>query len=72
MPYLGFNENGILAEFQDYTCNVRCRQCGKSYYQKCIEQIPGFREVDEDICPYCHKSNGCSGDYEFFNYKLED
>ena len=27
-------------------------------------------EKDEDVCPYCHKSNGASMEREFFNYKL--
>ena len=38
--------------------------------EEVIPQEEGFREKDEDVCPYCHKSNGASMEREFFNYKL--
>lgn len=40
------------------------------YYQHTTEQVAGFRDVDDDICPYCKKSNGKSGDVEFYNRVL--
>ena len=70
--YTAYNENGDLAKFEIDEGKVKCGHCGKIYYQERHEQVPGFREVDDDICPYCHESNGRSGDWEFFNRKIED
>lgn len=55
-------------DYKGYT--AICRYCGKTYGQEIIPQEEGFREKDEDLCPYCHKSNGVSMEREFFNYKL--
>lgn len=70
--YTAYNENGDLAQFEITEGKVKCGHCGKVYYQERHEQVSGFREVDDDICQYCHESNGRSGDWEFFNRKLED
>lgn len=56
---------------QSYGINtVICKHCGKTYVQEIISQEEGFREKDEDICPYCNKSNGSSMEREFLNHKL--
>ena len=62
-----FNENGKIQEFDDYMKITCCSLCKMPYYQRITEQVPGFREVDEDRCPYCHHVNGRSGDVEYFN-----
>lgn len=61
-----------MREFEEEENIVVCKHCKKIYYQHTIEQVPGFREVDNDICPYCKESNGRSGDVEYFNRKLTE
>lgn len=67
---LAYDENGNMREFCEREGIVKCLYCNRLYKQRTEEQIPGFREVDDDICPYCNKSNGRSGDVEFYNYPL--
>lgn len=69
---LGYNENGHLSEFEENNYIVRCSHCNRKYIQEQIEQAPGFREVDDDICPYCHAVNGRSGEVEYFNCKINE
>lgn len=51
---------------------VVCKHCGKTYIQRVEDQIPGFRDREYDICPYCLSENGSSMELDFFNSKLED
>lgn len=51
---------------------VKCPHCNKTYIQEVEEQIPGFREMDYDICPYCNAENGRSMSEEYYNSKVED
>jgi len=51
--------------------NVKCVHCGKVYIQYIEEQIPGCRDKEYDICPYCNKENGSSMELDFFNSKVE-
>lgn len=67
---MAYDENGVLREFEESNGVVVCGHCKKMYHQHTVEQVPGFREVDNDICPYCKQSNGRSGDVEFFNRAL--
>lgn len=67
-----FNENGKLEDFAEETRIVVCKICGKRYRQSVEEQVPGFRDRSEDICPYCNKSNGSSMSEEYTNSKLSD
>ena len=69
---LAYDENGVLREFDEYKHIVVCRHCTRPYRQHTEDQVPGFREIDHDICPYCHNSNGSSGDVEFYNAALSD
>ena len=69
---LAYDENGDLREFGECENIVVCNHCKKPYRQRTEEQVPGFRDVDDDICPYCHESNGRSGDVEFYNEPLSD
>lgn len=69
---LAYDEYGNLREYAEHEDIVVCNYCKKKYRQETIEQIPGFREVEEDICLYCHKSNGRSGSVEFWNSPLSD
>ena len=69
---LGYNENGRLSEFEENNSIVKCSHCNKKYIQEQIDQMPGFREVDEDICPYCYAVNGRSGEVDYLNYKINE
>lgn len=67
---LAYNENGNLQEFEENSSIVLCSKCRMKYRQRTVEQVPGFREIDEDICPFCGYVNGRSSDVEFYNSKL--
>lgn len=49
--------------------SVVCEHCGKTYYQTLSRQLEGQRFREDDICPYCGKSNGSSLEWEFENRK---
>lgn len=49
---------------------VECGHCGEKYKQTKRKQTVGFREKEEDICPYCHKSNQNSMEWEFSNKRM--
>ncbi len=70
--YTAYNENGELQDYSTEEKVSQCKYCGKKYRQVTEEQVPGFRDISDDICPYCNKSNGRSGDVEFFNSKMEE
>ena len=66
----------IEPEEDEYTSTTaytrECRSCGKPYYQETEDQVPGFRMMDEDICPYCGFENGRSMQHEHQNYKMSE
>lgn len=67
-----YNENGDLQNFQECENVCICKYCGKPYHQYCEEQVPGFRDRSDDICPYCHEENGSSMSEEYFNSPFSD
>ena len=67
-----YNSEGNMQEFQEWTDAVVCAHCGQPYIRLCEEQVPGFRDKSEDICPYCHKSNGCSMETEYDSRKMTE
>lgn len=69
---LSYDENGNFRDYEEYEQKVVCGQCHKTYLQETIEQVAGFREVDDDVCPYCGYINARSGAVEFFNHELGD
>lgn len=64
--------SGNLSDLEASNYIVKCSYCGRKYTQELTDQIPGFREEEYDICPYCRKVNGSSHDVEFFNRKLDE
>ena len=68
---LAYNENGVLQEYEETSGVVECSYCHKKYAQTIVEQVPGFRDRDYDICPYCGESNGSSMEVEYTNRRLE-
>lgn len=69
--FLAYNENGDLQEYESWANQVTCPACGKVYLQQCEDQVPGFRDRSEDICPYCKALNGSSMSVEYSNYPIE-
>jgi len=69
---LQYNENGDLQYFTEIRDLVVCPNCNKPYHQFREEQVPGFRDMDYDICPYCHHENNHSMTWEFSNYPLSE
>ena len=66
------NADGKLQNFEEWSQVVTCKKCGKPYYQDCEEQVPGFRDMDYDICPYCGNENGRSMSEEYSNSAMNE
>ena len=49
----------------------QCPKCGKRFICITEEQVPGFRERDEKICPYCGEELCSSMEYEYTCRKIE-
>lgn len=67
-----YNSEGKLQEFDEWSNVVKCHNCGKPYRQDCEEQVPGFRDMDYDVCPYCDHVNKSSMSEEYFNQPMTD
>ena len=65
-----YDENGNLRNFDVSERKRKCPNCKKIYLQRLEEQVPGFRDRDYDICPYCGSENDTSMSYEYHNSKL--
>ena len=37
---------------------MKCPHCGEEYIVWDEEQVPGFRMLDEERCPYCNELTG--------------
>lgn len=66
-----YNENGELRYYEEIQDTVTCQNCGKKYIQMREEQVPGFRDRSDNICPYCHAENGSSMEWDYTNTPLE-
>ena len=71
MP-LYYNADGNLKNFNSWEQTVVCPKCKKPYIQQCEEQVPGFRDKDYDVCPYCSADNGSSMSVEYRNFPMSD
>ena len=49
----------------------KCPHCGKEFLVTEYEQIPGFRDIEEETCPYCNKTVRTSMEYEFTTERIE-
>ena len=43
-----YDENGNLRDYEEDKQKVVCGKCHKTYLQETVEQVAGFREVDDD------------------------
>lgn len=69
---LAYNENGMLQNYPEEHHIVECKSCQKRYHQSITDQVPGFRDRDYDVCPYCGYTNGSSMDVEYSNRPIEE
>lgn len=69
---LAYNENGRLQNYPETNRIVECKSCKKRYLQWVVNQVPGFRDKDYDVCPYCGYINGSSMDEEYSNHPLDE
>lgn len=57
---------------ENFNYVAKCPKCGKKFKVYETEQIPGFRDTEYMICPYCGEIVRASMEYEFTTYKMED
>lgn len=48
---------------------VKCKHCKMVYRQRQVAQTPGHHFLEEDVCPYCQRSNGSSMECDYKNRK---
>ena len=64
---MGWNDR-----FNDFDYVSVCKKCGRRYKVYETEQIPGFRDKEYEVCPYCGETNRASMEYEFSTEKMEE
>ena len=69
---LAYSEEGKLEEYEDVNGYTICSFCLKIYRQTQNEQLSGFIEREEDICPYCDYVNDSSMKYDYWNTAIND
>ena len=69
---LAYDVNNELQEFEENSFIGVCNNCHRLYYRSVSEQIPGFREWEDDNCPYCGYTNDSSMSYDYSNRKLSE
>ena len=52
----------------NYRQEEKCPYCGKDFYCEYVEQIPGFRDKEDKVCPHCKRVLRTSMEYEFYTY----
>lgn len=50
---------------------MECKECKQKFKVYETEQVPGFRDIEFLICPYCGKVLRESMEYEFITERLE-
>ncbi|MBO5351893.1 MAG: hypothetical protein J6A77_01215 [Lachnospiraceae bacterium] len=67
---LALDENNKICEFENSENLTVCGSCHNIYRQVIKNQIPGFREKEEDVCPVCGNTSAISMEFEYINSKL--
>ena len=59
---------------EEYTMTCNNKDCGKDFLVRVTTMnVPGGKEKEEIICPYCHTENGYRITSGFvYTYKVED
>lgn len=68
---LAYDEKNRIDEFREKPGLKVCNRCHRIYRSITEEQVPGFREKEDDVCPYCGRVNWQSMSYDFFNSQLK-
>ena len=55
---MGFNDHCYDIPLENKV--KKCKYCGEYYTCEKLEQVPGFRDIDEEVCPYCIKTTSLS------------
>ena len=65
---MGWNDH-----LEDYRFNYVCvcPHCGKQFLVYEEEQIPGFRNLEDMICPYCNSVVKQSMEFEYRTYEIK-
>ena len=66
---MGWNDR---LELENFSYVATCPKCGKRFKVYEYEQIPGFRDTERLICPYCNTTVYESMEYEYGTEKMED
>ncbi len=67
---MGRNDHIFDVPLEDELTN--CKKCNKTYFCSRTEQIPGFRDMEEERCPYCGEINAKSMTYDYFCRQLSE
>lgn len=49
-----------------------CKYCKKDYLLSVRYQTPGCRDWEDEVCPYCHRVNKSSMEWEFTTYEIDN
>lgn len=66
---MGFND---YLDFDCYEYEEICPSCGRKFLTVQTEQIPGFRDLCDETCPYCKHTLRESMTYEFSTFKIDN
>jgi len=59
-----------LKDINNFSYIEICPKCNKKFRVYEEEQIPGFRDMEYMICPYCKKTIRQSMEYEYVTEKI--
>lgn len=51
---------------------VTCPDCKNKFKVLQVKQIPGYRNMEEQVCPYCNAIVKRSMEYDFYTEKYEE
>ena len=47
-----------------------CPHCGREYAVEEYEQVPGCRDWEEEVCPYCGETISRSMEWYFYTFEI--
>lgn len=69
---LAYDADGVLCEFEENNFLAVCEKCRRIYCTDVRAQMPGFREMEDDCCPYCGNNRESSMSYEYHNSPINE
>ena len=64
---MGWNDH-----LEEFNYIAMCPKCHKKFKVYEVEQIPGFRDNEYMICPYCGEIVKASMEHEYATEKIDD